>query len=102
MSKGVGLTWLNAPLLWREEEAFTPDRERYEDAWKRLFGKSVDNEVLVEEYDGGDTFAYLYEGGKIYINVCGLTEIRQLPPTEEHPTRGGTVTPISSRRGNQQ
>ena len=86
--------WMKAPVKWQEDDAGTPDREICFDAWKRLFGKPITDEVLVEEYDGGDTFGSLYEGGRVCINSCGLQEIRELPPSADKPVRGGSISPL--------
>ena len=59
--------WVKTAVeIWTEDDAGTPDRERTNDAWRRLFGGDPparkDN---VEYYDGHDHFMYLHADGRI-------------------------------------
>lgn len=54
-------------VLWTEDDAtlHDPDAERVHDAWLRLFGETLNRDARLATWDGGDTFAYLYPGGRV-------------------------------------
>jgi hypothetical protein len=53
---------------WEEDDAYPPDSERIGGAWRRLFGvPPPDNKAALAEYDGGDEFWWLHEGGRIVV-----------------------------------
>jgi hypothetical protein len=96
---GLGLimsgipAWFRSPAKWQEDDALTHDRELIYAAWLRLYGIKLEDETLVEEYDGGDCNAQLFESGRIAVR--GMTsEIRELSPEAERPKRGAPVVPI--------
>ncbi|HVE14327.1 MAG TPA: hypothetical protein VNI01_13085 [Elusimicrobiota bacterium] len=59
--------WVRTSVtIWQEDDARTPDRERRHEAWRRLFGCEIpDRKDAIEMWDGGDTFLYLHENGRI-------------------------------------
>lgn len=77
------LVRMHAKVLWQEDDTGTLDREQGYDAWQRLFGEKRPGEFIAQE-DAGDTFYYLYPGGRVYILSCGLTEIRQLDMSDQY------------------
>lgn len=79
MSSSSAPPWFKSTVKWMEDDARTPDRELINAAWLRLYGVEKSSEKKVAEYDGGDCFASLYESGRISVNNCGLSEIRELP-----------------------
>ena len=67
--------WLRTKrALWQEDDATRGQsresgHEDVDQAWLRLFGVSLADEVLVEECDCGDTFYRLYASGRIEVQA---------------------------------
>jgi hypothetical protein len=80
-------------ILWSEDDAGTPDRERVDDAWQRIFQENrTAQKVIATRNDPGDTFEHHYAGGRLAICSCGLWSIAldhksQLTPFEDTPTQ---------------
>lgn len=67
--------------LWMEDDARPPDGESGTQAWQRIFGELPLTQMSKEQWDGGDSYAELYPGNRVYECSCGLVTIWQyLPP----------------------
>jgi hypothetical protein len=89
--------------LWLEDECCRrdPSAERIEGAWLRLFGEEMPSGKPLEEYDGGDTFAYLWPGGRVSWSTYGGAAISLAPgiaPPQTRPnaSRGPTDDEVFS------
>jgi hypothetical protein len=67
--------WTHTRTVWSEDDARTPDRERVDEAWERLFGDKLEDATPLAYWDGGDSFARLFSDGRVVWCVCGLYEI---------------------------
>jgi hypothetical protein len=88
-----GPAWFHSPVKFAEDDAHPPDGETVPQAWRRLYGMEINEEVLVEVYDAGDCEVRLFESGRILVSGI-LSEIREISPDSPRPTRGPTITPI--------
>lgn len=52
-------------VLWREDDARPPDRETSYPAFERIFGSAPHKASSISQYDGGDWFAALFDGGRV-------------------------------------
>lgn len=58
-------------ILWDEDDALVPDRERTREALVRISGLAVYNDPIDRKVEGDTSFA-LYSSGWIEGNSCGL------------------------------
>jgi hypothetical protein len=62
----------NASLRWQEDECLRhdPNAERLSGAWRRLFGVVFEDDAkIVEQWDGGDQYWYLHDGGRVHVHA---------------------------------
>lgn len=74
--------WHKGPRRWSEDECLRhdPDAERIEAAWFRLFGEELpDDAQALAKYDGGDSFATLFPGGRVAWSTYEGSAISLVP-----------------------
>lgn len=77
--KRFGLGW---KIVWREDDAMTPDRERVWQAWERLFNEPgpFPNRREHEYWDGGDAHYYRFGNRMMVLSYPVNCEIREKKP----------------------
>lgn len=63
--------WLSgATLVWSEDDANVPDRERIDGAWRSITGKPLHGLACMAEWAAGDAVYHRMPGGWIACTGC--------------------------------
>lgn len=66
-----GRAYRVARWVWVEDDAPVPDRERWHEAYRRIFQRPIpDAEETVQETNFGDAIEYLFRDGTVVAFSC--------------------------------
>lgn len=64
--------WNRVVVVWEEDDALVPDREKVHQAFARICGSAWSRDTALARHDGGDTISVLHPGGWVTGACCGL------------------------------